>query len=111
MHPILRRLNAGWVCCFWKRSGTRSQSFRPGSVSSPLPTRALPLKTGDVLISDQFNMQVIEINALQNVSFNQGTIAVAGITFDLLNTPYDAKVVGDYTGITAPFADDGDSRH
>jgi hypothetical protein len=82
---------------------------RPGSISSPLPTRALLLKTGDLLISDQFNMQVIEINALENVSFSQGTIAVSGITFDLLNAPYDAKVIGDYTGITAPFG--GGGRH
>lgn len=83
---------------------------RPGSVSSPLPTRALLLKTGNILISDQFNMQVIEINAAQNVLFSQGTIAVAGNTFDLLNAPYDAKVVGDYTGITPPFGGDDHSR-
>jgi hypothetical protein len=81
---------------------------RVGSVSSPLPTRALLLKSGNILISDQYNMQVIEIDPSQNVVFNQGTIAVSGNTFDLLNGPYDAKVIGDYTGITPPFGDDGD---
>jgi len=28
----------------------------------------------------------------------------------MLNGPYDAKVVGDYTGITPPFGGDGDHR-
>jgi hypothetical protein len=28
---------------------------------------------------------------------------VAGNGFDLLNGPYDAKVIGDYTGLTPPF--------
>jgi hypothetical protein len=34
--------------------------------------------------------------------FSQGQIGVAGTGFDELNTPYDAKVVGDYTGLSAP---------
>jgi len=81
---------------------------RVGSISNPLPTRAVMLKTGKVLISDQYNMQVIEIDPSQNVLFSQGTIAVAGNTFDLLNGPYDAKVIGDYTGLTPPFGGDGE---
>jgi len=76
---------------------------RSGSVSSPLPTRAVRLKNGNTLISDQYNMQVIEIDPHQNIVFSQGTIAVLGNGFDLLNGPYDAKVVGDYTGLTPPF--------
>ena len=79
---------------------------RMGSISSPLPTRAILLKNGNVLISDQNNMQVIEIDPSQNIVFTQGTIAVAGNTFDLLNGPYDAKVIGDYTGLTPPFGGD-----
>jgi hypothetical protein len=79
---------------------------RVGSVSSPQPTRAVRLRNGNTLISDQFNMQVIEIDPHQNIVFTQGTIAVAGNTFDMLNAPYDAKVVGDYTGLTPPFGDD-----
>ena len=84
---------------------------RLGSIAAPLPTRAVRLKNGNTLISDQFNQQVIEIDANQNIVFSQGTIAVSGNTFDLLNGPYDAKVVGDYTGLTPPFGDDGGDRH
>ena len=79
---------------------------RPGSVSSPLPTRAVRLKNGNTLISDQNNMQVIEVNRDQNIVWSQGMIAVAGDSFDMLNGPYDAKVVGDYTGLTPPFSED-----
>jgi outer membrane protein assembly factor BamB len=75
---------------------------RQGSVSMPLPTRAVRLKNGNTLISDQFNHQVIEIDPNQNIVFAQGQIAVPGNGFDMLNAPYDAKVVGDYTGITPP---------
>jgi len=76
---------------------------RPGSVSMPLPTRAVRLKNGNTLISDQFNEQVIEIDPNMNIVFQQGEIAVPGNGFDMLNAPYDAKVVGDYTGLTCPF--------
>lgn len=69
------------------------------------------LKNGNVLISDQYNMQVIEIDKNQNIVWSQGTIAVSGTTFDLLNGPYDAKVVGDYTGLTPPFGDDDGLHH
>jgi len=78
---------------------------RTGSVSNPLPTRAVRLKNGNTLISDQYNMQVIEVDSNQNIVFEQGTIAVSGTGFDLLNGPYDAKVIGDYTGLTPPFGD------
>jgi hypothetical protein len=80
---------------------------RPGSVSMPLPTRAVRLRNGNTLISDQFNMQVIEIDPSQNIVFAQGTIGVSGNGFDMLNAPYDAKVIGDYTGLTPPFGGDG----
>ena len=64
------------------------------------------LKNGNTLISDQNNMQVIEVNRDQNIVWSQGKIAVAGNGFDMLNGPYDAKVVGDYTGLTPPFSED-----
>jgi hypothetical protein len=76
---------------------------RAGSVSNPQPSRAVQLKNGNILISDQYNMQVIEIDSNQNIVWSQGEIAVPGNTFDMLNGPYDAKVVGDYTGLTPPF--------
>ena len=91
-----------------KVAWTYSTNLRPGSVSDPNPTRAVLLKTGNILISDQNNMQVIEIDRHHNIVWSQGTIAVAGTGFDMLNGPYDAKVIGDYTGLTPPFADDDD---
>jgi hypothetical protein len=77
--------------------------LRPGSVSDPNPTRAVLLKTGNILISDQNNMQVIEIDSHQNIVWSQGKVAVAGTGFNKLNGPYDAKAIGDYTGLTPPF--------
>jgi outer membrane protein assembly factor BamB len=78
-------------------------STRPGSMAMPLPTRAVMLKDGHILISDQFNDQVIEINQHQQIVFAQGQIQVDGNGFNQLNAPYDAKVIGDYTGLTPPF--------
>jgi hypothetical protein len=77
---------------------------RPGSIAAPLPTRAVRLRNGNTLISDQFNNQVIEINheTIPGIVFTQGMIAVMGGGFNELNGPYDAKVVGDFTGLTRP---------
>ena len=74
-----------------------------GSISNPLPTRAVRLRNGDTLISNQFDHQVIEIDPSGNIVFSQGQIAVSGNGFNQLNAPYDAKVIGDYTGLTQPF--------
>ena len=76
---------------------------RPGSMAMPLPTRAVMLRDGNILISDQFNDQVIEINQQKQVVFSQGKIQTDGTGFNELNAPYDAKVIGDYTGLTPPF--------
>jgi hypothetical protein len=73
-----------------------------GSIASPLPTRAVRLRNGNTLISDQFNNVVIEVDPLGNIVFTQGMIGVTGTGFNQLNAPYDAKVVGDYTGLTPP---------
>jgi hypothetical protein len=75
----------------------------PNSNPSPLPTRAVRLRNGDTLISDQFNHRVIEVNQQKAVVFSMGTLNQPGIGGGLLNGPYDAKVVGDYTGLTPPF--------
>jgi hypothetical protein len=82
-----------------------STNTRPGSISAPLPTRALRLRNGNTLISDQYNEQVIEVDSKGNVVWSQGKIAIADKRFNRLNGPYDAKVLGDYTGITPPFGD------
>ena len=76
---------------------------RPGSVAAPNPTRALRLRNGDTLISDQNNHQVIEVDHDGKIVRSFGQVGVAGNTAGLLNGPYDAKVIGDYTGITSPF--------
>jgi hypothetical protein len=77
-------------------------STLPGSNKNPLPTRAVRLRNGNTLISDQFNNRVIEVNQGGRIVFQQGVLNVAGVGFDQLNGPYDAKVIGDFTGLTPP---------
>ena len=77
-----------------------------GSNPNPLPTRAVRLRNGDTLISDQFNHRVIEVTPAGAVVRQLGNLNAFG--FDPshvgpLDAPYDAKVVGDYTGLTPPF--------
>jgi len=74
-----------------------------GSNPNSLPTRAVRLRNGDTLISDQFNERVIQITPDQRIVFEQGQLNVAGSGSNRLNGPYDAKVIGDYTGLTPPF--------
>jgi hypothetical protein len=80
-----------------------------GSNSAPLPTRAVRLRNGDTLISDQFNDRVIEVTHGKRIVFTAGMLNKFGIGGGLLNAPYDAKVIGDYTGLTPPF-DEGDQQ-
>jgi hypothetical protein len=91
---------------------TNDPVLRPGSNPSPLPTRAVLLANGNVLISDQFNHQVFEVThtppqpasivenrvygTINNPGFNPSTALTN------LNGPYSAYVIGDYTGITPP---------
>jgi hypothetical protein len=74
-----------------------------GSNPTPLPTRAVRLRNGDTLISDQFNDRVIEVNMLGKTVFTQGALNMPGSGYDQLNGPYDAKQIGDFTGLTPPF--------
>lgn len=80
-------------------------NLQPGSISQPLPTRAVRLRNGNTLISNQFDNQAIEVNRAKHIVFAQGMIGVVGRMFDQLNAPYDAKVIDDYTGLTPPFFD------
>jgi hypothetical protein len=87
----------------------------PMSVAAPLPTRAVRLHNGDTLISDQFNNRVIRVSSSGNIVFSYGLPLAGGgaignnVGYDLKTTqkglysPYDAKIVGDYTGLTPPF--------
>jgi len=99
----------------------------PMGVGAPLPTRAVRLRNGDTLISDQFNNRVIRVDHDKNIVFTYGLLldgttragtggAIAGnVGYDLhttqkgLYSPYDAKIVGDYTGLTPPFDFDEDA--
>jgi hypothetical protein len=84
--------------------------------TGPLPTRAVRLKNGHTLISDQYNHRVIEVNEdkhivrtygkLGDLSYDATSVAHGG-----LNSPYDAKRIGDYTGLTPPFGDDDHHHH
>jgi hypothetical protein len=77
-----------------------------GSNPMPLPTRAVRLRNGHTLISDQFNDRVIEVNRQGVIVFSMGALNTPGVGGGLLNAPYDAKVIGDYTGLTSPFEED-----
>lgn len=80
---------------------------QPGSNSAPLPTRAVQTQDGKVLISDQFNQRVILIDKVSQKTLKQyGHLNKSGYgttsTKEGLFAPYDAKVIGDYTGLTPP---------
>jgi hypothetical protein len=93
----------------------------PNSVPAPLPTRAVRLKNGDTLISDQFNNRVIRVSWAGLIVARYGLPLAGGdpignnAGYDIhtsqngLYSPYDAKVVGDYTGLTPPFDFDKDA--
>ncbi len=79
-----------------------------GTCTGPLPTRAVRLHNGNTLISDQYNHRVIEVDSNGLIVHSFGEIAVLGyntknVANGGLNSPYDAKHIGDYTGITPPF--------
>jgi hypothetical protein len=73
---------------------------------NPLPTRGVRLRNGNTLISDQFNNRVIEVTPDGEIVFQQGMTNVGGNGFNQLNGPYDAKDIGDFTGLTPPFGFD-----
>ncbi len=77
-----------------------------GSNANPLPTRAVRLFNGDTLISDQFNDRVIEVNHEGHIVRQLGDLNDQGFgtssTQQDLGAPYDAKVIGDFTGLTPP---------
>ena len=61
---------------------------------------------GETLISDQFNNGVIEVVGTPplggTIERQIGALNVFGIGHGLLDAPYHAKVIGDYTGLTQP---------
>ncbi len=77
-------------------------TFDPNGNRNPLPTRAVRLRSGLTLISDQFNDRVIAVTQGGAIVFTQGVLNAPGNGWNQLNAPYDAKVVGDYFGLTPP---------
>lgn len=83
------------------------------SIPNPNPSRGLRLRNRDTIISDQFNNRVIVINRTNTIVAYYGLPLADGSGtigdnkgYDVNTTqlglyaPYDAKVIGDYTGIT-----------
>jgi hypothetical protein len=59
------------------------------------------------LISDQYNHRVIEVNRHKQIvrsfgKINSSGYSPASVNGSGLNSPYDSKRVGDYTGLTPP---------
>jgi hypothetical protein len=88
------------------------------SMAAPRPSRAVRLDDGDTLISDQYNNRVIRINGTAIIVDYYGLSLSGNIvpstnfigtnkgyntkTTQLgLYAPYDAKIINDYTGLTA----------
>lgn len=99
----------------WQYFTCHGQGCNLSRGTGPLPTRAVRLKNGHTLISDQYNHRVIEVNHGKQVVRAFGKLGVLGYSTHSvadggLNSPYDAKQIGDFTGLTPPFDDDLDSR-
>jgi hypothetical protein len=77
--------------------------LRSGGGNS-LPTRAVRLANGHTLVTEMLDDQVIEIDGTpeQNVIYTHGVLGSARDGINELNQAYDAKVVGDFTGLTPP---------
>ena len=75
-----------------------------GDNPSPSPSRAVRLANGETLISDQFNHRVIAVDRIGQIVRKYDASGTAGSGADsvrrALNAPYDAKQIGDYTGLT-----------
>ena len=99
----------------WQYFTNTSPNSNQRGGTGPLPTRALRLKNGDTLISDQYNHRVIEVNPAKQIVRSFGKINSLGynvqnVSHGGLNSPYDAKRIGDYTGLTPPVAESSSSN-
>lgn len=77
-----------------------------GSNANPLPSRAIAGRGNDIVISDQFNDRVFVIDKNGNLLSQFGNLNQSGYgttnTQQGLYAPYDAKIIGDYKGLTRP---------
>ena len=99
----------------WQYFTNTDANSNPRGGTGPLPTRAVRLSNGHTLISDQYNHRVIEVNHSKRIVRTFGMINALGydthnVATGGLNSPYDAKRIGDYTGLTPPFDRDGDGK-
>ncbi len=74
----------------------------PNSNPSPNPSNAVRLAYGATLIADQFNDRVFILTPDRHIQFQYGMTNVPGNGPNQLNAPYNAVVIGDYTGVTRP---------
>jgi hypothetical protein len=91
-----------WTFYTTSRSTSSTAPVVDGGNPMPLPTRAVRLANGNTLISDQLNDQILEVDPAGGVVFAYGKLNTPGPDAGLLNGPYDAKRVGDFTGLTPP---------
>lgn len=107
---ILEVDNGGNLVWSYDTAARMLTGTNPGGTTSvvdggnpmPAPTRAVRLANGHTLITDQLNNQIIEIDVTGQIVFSYGQLDVAGGGAGQLNGPYDAKRVGDFTGLTPP---------
>jgi hypothetical protein len=97
----------------WEYFTNTDPNSNPRGGTGPLPTRAVRLANGHTLISDQYNHRVIEVSRAKKIVRSFGRINTLGydtqnVGSGGLNSPYDAKRIGDYTGLTPPFGHDFD---
>jgi len=82
-------------------------NLEKNSNPTPLPTRAIRTRDGKTIISDQFNHRVIIVDMAGVILAQYGNLNAPGFgtqnVSQGLNGPYDAKRIGDYTGLTPPF--------
>jgi hypothetical protein len=99
--------NVVWQC---------STNQEPTSNPAPQPSRAIRLANGNTIISDQYNNRVIVVDHATpcNIVASYGLPLDGGNNTGFgtvnanqgLNGPYDAKVIGDFTGLTSPHHED-----
>ncbi len=73
-----------------------------GGNLNPLPTNAVRLRNGNTIIADQFNDRALIVSREKEIEFQYGVTNVPGSGRNMLNGPYTAYVIGDYTGQTPP---------
>ena len=81
---------------------TFATNGRPGASAQTDPSGAVRLANGHTLVADKGDDQILEVDAAGKIVRTVGTMGVAGGGAGQLAEPYSARVIADYTGITAP---------